>query len=168
MSTRTYRNNGYWDEVMALGRAGDWAIVSFGHNDSSLHRPDRAVVPEMYVRNLVRYAAELRSKGMKPLFVTSVATGTFGKDGSYRDQRNLAVYAGAMKRAAAEADVPFVDLHSVTLSKVKSLGKEGSKTMYMASVDGKDFTHTTSAGAKRVAELFLEAAKGTNLPFLAK
>ena len=168
MSTRTYRNNGYWDEVMALGREGDWAIVSFGHNDSSLHRPDRAVVPEMYVRNLVRYAAELRTKGMKPVFVTPVATGTFGKDGSYRDQRNLAVYAGAMKRTAAEADVPFVDLHSVTLSKVKSLGKDGSKAMYMASVDGKDFTHTTSAGAKRVAELFLEAAKGANLPFLAK
>lgn len=168
MSTRTYRNNGYWDNVMALGREGDYVIISFGHNDSSLHRPDRAVVPEMYVRNLVRFVSELRTKGMKPVFVSSVATGTFAKDGSYWDQRKLAVYVSAMKRAAAEADVPFVDLHSVTLSEVKSLGKEGSKTMYMASVDGKDFTHTTSAGAKRVAELFIEAAKGAGLPFLAK
>jgi lysophospholipase L1-like esterase len=122
----------------------------------------------MYVRNLVRFVSELRTKGMKPVFVSSVATGTFAKDGSYWDQRKLAVYVSAMKRAAAEADVPFVDLHSVTLSEVKSLGKEGSKTMYMASVDGKDFTHTTSAGAKRVAELFIEAAKGAGLPFLAK
>lgn len=168
MSTRTYRNNGYWDKVMALGREGDWAIVSFGHNDSSLHRPDRAVVPEMYVRNLLRYAAELRSKGMKPVFVSSVATGTFGKDGSYWDQRKLVVYREAMKRAAEEAGVPFVDLHAVTLAEVKSLGREGSRPMYMASVDGKDLTHTTAAGAKRVMELFVEAAKAAGLPFLGK
>ena len=168
MSTRTYRNNGYWDEVMALGREGDHVIISFGHNDSSLHRPDRAVVPEVYTRNLIRFAEEVRGKGMKPVFVTSVATGTFNKDGSYSDQRNLAAYSAAMKRAAAEAKVPLVDLLAPTMAEVKSLGKEKSKALYMASVNGKDFTHTTASGAKRVAELFIKAAEGKGLAFLAR
>ena len=168
MSTRTYRNNGYWDNVMALGREGDYVIISFGHNDSSLHRPDRAVVPEMYVRNLVKFAEEVRTKGMKPVFVTPVATGTFAKDGRYFDQRNLTKYAQSMKQAAAEAHVPVIDLFSVTCSKVRELGKEKSKHLYMASVDGKDYTHTTAAGAKLVKELFLQAAKESGLEFLGQ
>ena len=168
MSTRTYRNNGYWDNVMAFGREGDHVIISFGHNDSSLHRPDRAVVPEMYVRNLVKFAEEARAKGMKPVFVTPVATGTFAKDGSYYDKRNLAKYEQSMKQAASEARVPVVDLFSATLSKVRELGKEKSKHLYMASVDGKDYTHTTAAGAKMVKELFLRAAKESGLEFLGR
>jgi hypothetical protein len=73
-----------------------------------------------------------------------------------------------MKRAAAEAKVPLVDLLAPTMAEVKSLGKEKSKALYMASVNGKDFTHTTTVGAKRVAELFIKAAEGKGLAFLAK
>ena len=41
-----------------------------------------------------------------------------------------------------------------------ALGKDKARAGYMVSVDAKDCTHTTKAGAKRYAGFFVEEAKG--------
>ena len=165
-STRTFRNFGCWDEILCRGKKGDWVVISFGHNDSSLHRPDRGVFVADYRENLGRFVAEARAKGMNPVLVTPVATGTFGKDGRYQDVRNLTAYAEAMKEVAARLSVPVVDLYAATRKAVEGLGAVRSQDLYMVKQDGKDTTHLNAAGARRVAELFLEAANGLKLGFL--
>ena len=100
------------------------------------------------------------------MFVTSVATCTFKKDGSYDDCRGLGAYVNAMKQVAVELDVPVVDLHARTLAEVKALGKEKAAKYYWMSVDGKDNTHTTPAGAERYCGFFVEEAKA-GIPSLA-
>ena len=164
-STRTFRAGDFWFEALAKTRPGDWVAISFGHNDSS-PRTDRGVTVEDYRRNLARFAEEVRAKGAQPLFVTSVATCTFGKDGAYIDNRGLAAYVEAMKEVANEINAPVVDLYARTRADVVALGKDKAAAHYMISVNGKDGTHTTEAGAKRYAGFFIEEVKAA-LPALA-
>ena len=157
-STRTFRDGDHWGEVLAKTRPGDVVVISFGHNDSS-PRGDRGVGVEKYGRNLGRFAAEVRAKRATPVFVTPVATCTFGKDGKYDDSRGLAAYATEMKRVAAAEGVALLDLNARTLADVKSLGRDKAAAHYMMSINGKDNTHTTQAGAERYAAFAAEEAR---------
>ena len=161
-STRTFLAGDYWHEAMAKTRPGDWVVISFGHNDSS-GNTDRSVTVEDFRRNLTRFAEEVRAKGANPLFVTPVATCKFGKDGTYADSRGLTTYGDAMKGVAVALKVPVIDLYARTRADLIARGKDEARAGYMVSVDGKDRTHTTKAGAKRYAGFFVEEAK-TILP----
>ena len=163
-STRTFRNLGLWDEILCRGKEGDWVVVSFGHNDSSLHKRDRGVFVPDFKDNLRRFLAEAAAKGMRPLLVTPVATGTFAADGAYRDVRNLAAYAEAMREVASETGVTLVDLHEVTRRWVEDLGPEKSRAFFMAKTDGADTTHLNADGAAVVAEFFRQTLKMTKVP----
>ncbi len=165
-STRTFRNLGWWDEIVCRGKKDDWVVISFGHNDSSLHKRDRGVFVSDYKVNLRRFVSEARKKGMRPVLVTSVATCTFDASGKYVDERKLKAYADAMRDVAAEQSVPLIDLHGLTLERIVQLGYETAKDGFMVSVDGKDKTHTSSAGAQWVAKLFAEQARSQGLSFL--
>ena len=166
-STRTFQEKGYWDKALSAMRAGDHVIISFGHNDCN-HRPDRSVTLDGYRTNLVKFAEAVRAKGAKPVFVTSVATCTFKKkDGSYYDHRGLVPYVNAMKQVGTELDVPVIDLYARTFAEVKSLGREKASKYYWMSVDGKDNTHTTKAGAERYCAFFMEEVK-SKIPSLAE
>jgi lysophospholipase L1-like esterase len=164
-STRTFQEKGFWDKALSAMRSGDHVIISFGHNDCN-HRPDRSVTLDGYRENLVKFANAVRAKGATPVFVTSVATCTFKKDGSYNDYRGLGPYVNAMKQVGAELNVPVIDLYARTLAEVKSLGKEKASKYYWMSVNGKDNTHTTKAGAERYCGFFMEEVK-SKLPSLA-
>ena len=164
-STRTFQADDYWGEALAKTRPGDQMIISFGHNDCNA-RTDRSVTLDGYRANLAKFAEQVRAKGARPVFVTSVATCTFKKDGSYNDYRGLAPYVNAMKQVGAELNVPVIDLYARTLAEVKSLGKAKAAKYYWMSVDGKDNTHTTKAGAERYCGFFMEEVKA-KLPSLA-
>jgi lysophospholipase L1-like esterase len=164
-STRTFQADDYWGEALAKTRPGDQVVISFGHNDCN-SRTDRSVTVDAYRKNLAKFAKQVRAKGAKPIFVTSVATCTFKKDGSYNDYRGLVPYVNAMKQVGAELDVPVIDLYARTVAEVKALGKEKAAKYYWMSVDGKDNTHTTPAGAERYCGFFMEEVKA-NLPSLA-
>ena len=164
-STRTFQADDYWGETLAKTRPGDQVVISFGHNDCN-HRTDRSVSIDGYRKNLAKFARQVRAKGAKPIFVTSVATCTFKKDGSYDDYRGLVPYVNAMKQVGSELDVPVVDLYARTRAEVEALGKEKAAKYYWMSVNGKDNTHTTPAGAERYCGFFMEEVKA-NLPSLA-
>ena len=164
-STRTFLSGDFWHEAMAKTRPGDLVVISFGHNDSG-GNTDRCVTVEDYRRNLTRFAEEVRAKGANPLFVTPVATCTFGKDGAYSASRGLTIYADAMKEVAAALKAPVIDLYARTRADLIALGKDKARAGYMVSVDGKDCTHTNPAGAKRYAK-FVEEACRSSVPALA-
>ena len=164
LSTRTYRNGGYWHNLLRCGKRDDWVIVSFGHNDTS--GPDRGVLLPQFKANLGRFVDEARAEGLKPLFVSSVSGCTFNRDGSYRDHEKLTKYMTAVKELSSERDVPLVDLRAATQAMLKELGAEKARALYMVSQDGKDTTHTNPEGARRVADCFVREAAKLNLPFL--
>ena len=64
-----------------------------------------------------------------------------------------------MRTVAEESGVPLADLYARTLADVKALGPDKASRHYMMSVDGRDNTHTTAAGAERYAVFAMDAIR---------
>ena len=56
-STRTFIEEGRWQEIVDALRPGDHVFIQFGHNDASVDKVDRYTPPADYRANLVRFVA---------------------------------------------------------------------------------------------------------------
>jgi len=109
-STKSFRDEGAWTK--ALAEKGDYYLIQFGHNDQ---KPDveRHTDPETtYADQLRRYVREARAIGGVPVLISPLARRTF-KDGKPSND-DLRLYANAARRVAAEEDVTFIDLLSLS------------------------------------------------------
>jgi len=164
-STRTYM--GDWvSNTLEKVRAGDWVLIQFGHNDSSKSsdpRIDRMTDPDSeYVNNLRRFVADVKLKGGRPLLVTPISLFLYRKDGSWAEKNPLGPWVAAMKRYAADYEIPVVDLNALSTAALRAAGRDTAATWFMYSVDGKDWAHPTRLGAESIARLFVDEvlAKG--------
>lgn len=89
--------------VLNQARPGDIALISFGHNDQNMMDPDKYTSPEEFRAYLELFADTLRELGVSPVFVTSLARGTFHADG--RVANGLRERADLMVKTAAEVAV---------------------------------------------------------------
>ena len=122
-STNSYRAEGLWAKVMEeiqsnSGFTATYVFIQFGHNDQP-GKPSPADPALEFPRNLQRYVQELRTAGAQPVLVTSLTRRSF-KDGNLQD--DLAPWAAATKKVAAEEGVPVLDLHSDSMAAVQQLG----------------------------------------------
>lgn len=122
-STYNYRAEGSWDIALHEMRSGaydaTWVLVQFGHNDQP-GKPGRstALASEFPV-NLRRYVEEIRAAGAQPVLLTPLTRRQF-KDGQLID--DLAPWAEAVRKVAAEMQVPLVDLHARSRDAVQGMG----------------------------------------------
>src|SRR6185436_14989742 len=91
---------------------------------------------------------------------------TFAPDGTLRD--DLAPWADAMRRVAAEERVPLLDLHGDSARTVAEMGPAKADALAMAARGAKDFdhTHVGPRGAALFARL-LARRVGEALPVVA-
>lgn len=164
-SSRTYRATKRWDRFRAEARRGDWLVLAFGRNDAST-REDSKTTAEEYLTNLVAFVEEAKGLGVRPVVVTPVSDAFFSKDGRHVGHLQCSRHAAALRGLAAERGYAVVDLDALTSELLKSLGPEKSRPLYMVSVDGRDVTHLTKAGAERVADMFCREAVSAGLPFI--
>jgi len=109
-STKSFIDEGAW--AKALAKRGDYYLIQFGHNDEKPD-PDRHTDPETtYAANIRRYIREARAIGAVPVVLSPLARRTFKDDKPSND--DLKLYANAARRVAAEEDVTFVDLLSLS------------------------------------------------------
>jgi lysophospholipase L1-like esterase len=121
-SSKSFRDAGWWQKTLAC--KPDYILIQFGHNDGPGNGANRETDPATsYAENLERFVTEAREVGAKPVLVTSLARRTFQPDGKLRGE--LAPYAGAARKVAAEHDVPLVDLYARSLELVEKLGPTG-------------------------------------------
>jgi lysophospholipase L1-like esterase len=109
-STKSFRDEGAW--AKALAEKGDYYLIQFGHNDQ---KPDAArhTDPETtYAEQLRRYVREARAIGAVPVLISPLARRNF-KEGKPSNE-DLRLYANAARRVAAEEDVTFIDLLSMS------------------------------------------------------
>ena len=122
-SSRTYREEGSW--ALALKEMGSggfektYVLIQLGHNDQP-GRPERStdLVTEFPV-NIKRFVDEARAAGATPVLVTPLIRRQF-KDGQVHD--DLAPWAEAIRKVAAETATPLVDLHRLSKDAVQALG----------------------------------------------
>src|SRR5436853_4092435 len=68
-SSKSYRNEGHWDEFLKRQPRPDYVLIQFGHNDTvGMHKgPERETDANSEFRaNLKRYVEEARAAGIKP------------------------------------------------------------------------------------------------------
>jgi lysophospholipase L1-like esterase len=148
-STKTFIAEGRWQK--ALDEKPRYILIQFGHNDSHpAERPEATDAATTYPDFLRRYIDEARAIGAIPILVTPMVRRLFEGD-HLRDE--LAPYAAAMQKVAAEKKVPIVNLHDSSKQLVEKLGEEKSMEFANAPTDR---THFNEKGAKAMAELVMK------------
>lgn len=158
-TTQICIDSGYFNRAYNNSSAGDYLIISFGHNDS---KGDNMVEKETYKKNL-RYMVETAAgKGIKTIFFTPPARLNIG-EGSDELRQKLTAYSEAMIEVANELNVPCIDLNRITTSEVVNEA-DGYMLRYMYSVNGSDGSHLTYYGADLYAGYIVDALKELRHP----
>lgn len=142
MTTNCFRDDGHWDIVKRHLKSGDIVMIQFGHNDQK--RRNLSAFGG-YINNLRWYVNEIKKYGATPIILSPISRIPFMDDGKYRSL--LASHALACKMAADECQIPFIDLHTLTLHMWSKLGEDTSKDYFMKG----DITHTNDYGANQIA-----------------
>lgn len=182
-STRTYLNEGRWDQVYNSLQPGDFVLIQFGHNDIGPidYQKMRGVIPgtsdstHVYRMKesgkyelvytfgwyLKKFIQDVREKGATPILVTITPRNEW-KDGKI-ERRNDSY--GKWYREVAEATgTELVDLHNITADYLDK--KCGSKDKAMKYYK-RDHTHTSLLGARTNAKSVAKGLKEIKSP-LAK
>ncbi len=153
-STKTFINQGHWQEVLEAGRPGDYLLIQFGHNDShDKDRPEATNADTDFKEYLRQYIREAREKGIEPVLITPMHRRLFLDDGIHVNEQydhSLRPYATAMKAVAVEMNVPLVDLYSSSGWLYEKLGEAGCAPLACCSTDR---THFSKYGALEMARL---------------
>ena len=165
-SSKSFAAEGLWAKALALH--GDYYLIQFGHNDEPGKGPDRETDPATtYAQNLARYVDEVRAIGATPILVTSLVRRNFDPANPGKIKSSLAPYVDAMKRLAAEKNVPLVDLHARSLALCEQLGPVETAKLNPLKADGTtDTTHLNATGSTVFARLVMEELRRV-VPVLA-
>jgi len=122
-STKSYRAEGSWDvalaEMKTPGFVDTWVLIQFGHNDQP-GKPGRSTdLATEFPANLKRYVEEARAVGAHPVLVTPLTRRSF-VDGKLVN--DLAPWAAATRKVAAELKVPLLDLNADSAAAVGVMG----------------------------------------------
>lgn len=149
-STKTFIREGLWDEVLTL--KPDYVLIQFGHNDS--HAPENRESTDAdsgYMDYLRQYIDQSRAIDAVPVLVTPMYRRKFDDQGNIHD--NLLPYADAMKKVAAEENVPLVDLNAASEKLYLQIGPADIQQLANAQ---NDRTHFNEKGAREMARLVME------------
>ena len=169
-SSRTFIEEGLWENILANMQKGDYVIIQFGHNDGAVDRKDRYTPPEDYRKNLIKFVEESRAKGGIPVLCTPVVRRKFDNDGKTVDAHG--VYPDIVRQIAKEKQTLFVDMHELTSEWMNQAGEEASKSFYLHIPAGvnrnfpngvTDNTHYVESGARKAATLFVEDVEKQNI-----
>lgn len=171
-STKSFLDEGRWQQVVDALQPGDWVIIQFGHNDEKSEDPKRYAAPHgAYQENLRRFIRDVRAREANPVLATPVARRLWDVAGHLRDSHGE--YPEAMRAVAAETKVPLLELNVLSLALVSGHGVEGSKQLFLWIPAGayqrkpegwKDDTHFSACGAERVAALAVQEMLRLQLP----
>lgn len=170
-STRTFIAEDRWQPIVDQLNEGDYVFIQFGHNDEAKSYPDRYTTPEDYQKNLVRFVDESRNKKAIPVLITPVSRRKFDSNGNAVETHE--VYSKIVREVAVKYKVALIDLDQMSIQLLQSLGPKNSALLFMQLAPGEnpgyplgihDNTHLNRYGARRIAELVLQAIKNCNLP----
>jgi lysophospholipase L1-like esterase len=145
-TAESYWKEGHWSK--AQKERPSIVFIQFGHNDSN---PEKGTNVNEYTEYLRDYAQDCAEMKADLIFVTPPRRYRF-KNG--KPSTELSPFASAMKKVAAERNLPVVDLYTIT---GKLMESEGSKFKENFATD--DTTHFNTKGATRIAEIVASEAK---------
>ena len=150
--------SGKLDELVQL--QPDYVLIQFGHNDQKRYDT------QVYKAHLQSYVDRIQKGGGKPIIVSSVTRRSFDENGrivsnfvqneKYSYKATLTDYAKTAEALARELNLPFLDLHRVSIAHHNEIGREESMTYNF--IEG-DKTHFNKKGAEAITDLIIEELK---------
>lgn len=170
-STKSFRDEKRWEQILRDLKPGDFVMIQFGHNDQKENRPAiYAEAETAYRENLKRFVEEVRAKHAEPVILTSVARRLFHKNGELA--QSLGKYPEVARQVAKETNTPLIDANAMTTEWIRKAGDKGSTRFFTHVAPGefpgypkgsKDNTHFREKGARAVAEMIVNDAKKQKL-----
>ncbi len=170
-STKSFIEEGRFDEVLEQIEEGDFLICQFGHNDEKISDPARYTDPNTtYQENLLYFYQEITKKKAGFVLATSISRRIF-ENGKCLDTH--LGYPQAMLEFANKYNITCIDLNTLTKDFYDLIGEEKTKKYHMIFapnmfpnyMNGKeDNSHLRYEGAVMVAELFVKNLAKTNSP----
>ena len=177
-SSKSFIDEGKFDDILEDIKPGDYLLVQWGHNDSTYSRPNRYVSSEDFAKWIMMYVDGAYERGATPVLVTPVARYSYTTDSNgnlVSFASNFESYRQVMLSLAKEYNIPYVDLTQRSIDVCNSFGIEGSKMLFLKLAAGEvtsgayaggvdDSTHLQYYGALKfagcVAEGILDYADG--------
>jgi len=166
-SSRSFFEEGRWREIYDQLKKGDFVIIQFGHNDSSISKGERYVALPGYKEFLRLYVSQTREKGATPILITSVCR-NYPWEGDVLGNSH-GDYPQAMREVAEELNVHLIDLTEASANHFTQKGRDYVTVNYFMNLpEGKyeaypeglsDNTHFQPQGALEVARLVFEGIK---------
>jgi lysophospholipase L1-like esterase len=164
-SSRTFQTQGWWAQVMAAARPGDFVMIQLGHNDGGplddtnrargtipgigdesrqiynpvMHRPETVHTYGWYMR---KYISDARAKGMTPIICSPVPH--VPKDTATVDDADKANDVEWSEEVARQEHAFFIPLNQVITAHYVSMTPKEVKARYFTTQDN---THANPAGA---------------------
>ena len=181
-SSRTFRTEGKWEQVLKDAKLGDFVIMQFGHNDSgplagdnrergSLRgegedteavtlRDGKKETVQSYGWYMRQYVSEAKTAGLTAIVCSYVprCPRPDSKNPGAKVERTseLGSYALWAKNAAESRGAAFIDLHKLIELRYIGHTPEEIKKQWFGEAD---FTHTNADGAKLNAECVVEGIR---------
>lgn len=161
-SSKSFLAEGAWAPVQGQIKPGDYVLIQFGHNDEK-RDAERGTDPySSYQEYLSRYVDDTVKAGGFPILITPVARGSFRRNFSHGS------YPDAMIALAKKKGIPCIDLNTLSEALYHKLGGSATYALFIASIDGKDNTHFTPAGAAAIARVVAQGIKDLGIPLSEK
>lgn len=160
-STKSFLDEGRLSSIEKEIKQDDFLFIQFGHNDEK-DDPERHTDPETtFPENLLRFIEAARSKGAYPVLITPIARRLFNERGGFLPGSHGA-YPEAVIRTGKSAQVPVIDLTSITEKYLAFVGDMASKAYFMWPGDN---THLKPEGAVLMAGFLCQELKKLGSPY---
>jgi len=173
-STKSFKAEKRWENLLREVRKGDFVIIQFGHNDGTKNKPERYTDPKTeYKENLKGFVEDVRKAGGIPVIATSIPFGIYLENGSLKPAGFLNPYLQSAREVAAETKCDLVDLYAYADKELNAAGEKKGTLLYLELKPGdypnhpegrSDRCHISFRGALFYAKAFALLAKQNKLP----
>jgi len=173
-STKSFKAEKRWENLIREVKKGDFVIIQFGHNDGTKAKPERYADPKTeYKENMRGFVEDVRRVGGIPVIATSIPFGNYLQDGSLKPPGFLNPYLQSAREVAAETKCDLVDLYAYADKELNAAGEKKGTMLYLELKPGdypnfpegkSDRCHICFRGALFYAKAFALLAKQNKLP----
>ncbi len=149
------------DKVVSLIKPGDFLLIQYGHNDMK-EKGEGIGAFTSYKASLKQFTEAARAKGATVILISPMHRRTFDPTGKFIVNSH-GDYPAAVRQAAIEEKVAFIDLHARSKELYEAFGKDGSGVLFKEG----DGTHHNAFGAYQLARIIAQSIGDQNMP-LAK
>jgi lysophospholipase L1-like esterase len=149
------------DKVVSLIKPGDFLLIQYGHNDMK-EKGEGIGAFTSYKASLKQFTEAARARGATVILISPMHRRTFDPTGKFITNSH-GDYPAAVRQAAIEEKVAFIDLHARSKELYEAFGKDGSGVLFKEG----DGTHHNAFGAYQLARIIVQSIRDQNMP-LAK